>query len=762
MLRNTLLAGLGLIGTCGVAAYVVYGGGHHEGPGRAHPRPTPATAVAARAVAQTAARGGFPSPPPARQILFGDLHVHTTFSADAFMFSLPFLQGEGAHPPADACDYARFCSSLDFFALTDHAESLTPRHWRETIGAVRQCNAVAGDPADPDLVAFVGWEWSQVGATPDEHYGHKNVILRGLDDAEVPRRPIGAPGLVGNAMRGMGIDMWRQVQVPVRDFSRRQRYLDLRVFQQELADVPTCPAGVDTRKLPATCRESATTPRELYEKLAQWGMPAMVIPHGSTWGFYTPPGYRWDKQLAPGQRDPERQRLVEVYSGHGNSEEYQPWNEVDHGPDGIARCPAPTASHEPCCWRAGEIIRSRCGDLPTAACEERVEAARANHAAAGVAGHLTVPGATVEDWKDCGQCRDCFAPTFGFRPGGAVQYMLARGDFSDPALPYHERLGLMASSDNHSARPGTGYKEMARHKLTEAAGPRDAAWRDFIFGARPRPGAVSVPFDQSRIGKMMPWQMIELERQASFFLTGGLVAVHAEGRTRTAIWDALSRREVYGTSGERILLWFDLVAGAPTPAPMGAQVEVDTAPRFKVRAAGSFVQKPGCPADVLADVPAARLQRLCQGECYHPSDRRHRIVRIEVVRIRPQARDDEPIDGLIEDAWKVLPCDDQGAGCEVEFDDPDAIGGGREVLYYVRAVQEATPAVNGGGLRCVREGDQACARLAPCYGDFRTRYDDDCTSPLEERAWSSPIWVRPVVPPPPPPPSPRGAGAVPP
>ena len=42
-----------------------------------------------------------------KQIFFGDLHVHTTFSQDAFFFSLPMLQGEGAHPPADACNFAR-------------------------------------------------------------------------------------------------------------------------------------------------------------------------------------------------------------------------------------------------------------------------------------------------------------------------------------------------------------------------------------------------------------------------------------------------------------------------------------------------------------------------------------------------------------------------------------------------------------------------------------------------------------------------------
>ena len=64
----------------------------------------------------------------------------------------------------------------------------------------------------------------------------------------------------------------------------------------------------------------------------------------------------------------------------------------------------------------------------------------------------------------------------------------------------------------------------------------------------------------------------------------------------------------------------------------------------------------------------------------------------------------------------------------------------------MRAIQEPTPAVNARSLRCEREGDQACARLAPCYGDFRTPYTDDCTAPLEERAWSSPIWVTPSAP----------------
>src|SRR4029079_10019885 len=79
---------------------------------------------------------------------------------------LPFMQGEGAHPPADACDFARFCSGLDFWSIEDHAESITRQHWKQTKESIRQCNAVAGDRKNPDLVAFLGWEWTQVGERP--------------------------------------------------------------------------------------------------------------------------------------------------------------------------------------------------------------------------------------------------------------------------------------------------------------------------------------------------------------------------------------------------------------------------------------------------------------------------------------------------------------------------------------------------------------------------------------------------------------------
>jgi hypothetical protein len=127
------------------------------------------------------------------QILFGDLHVHTTFSPDAFIMSVPLTGGSGLHPPADACDFARYCSNLDFWSINDHAEGITPRRWAETRESIRECNRIAGDPDNPDLVSFLGWEWSQVNTDPAKHYGHKNVIFLDTEDDKVPARAIASP-----------------------------------------------------------------------------------------------------------------------------------------------------------------------------------------------------------------------------------------------------------------------------------------------------------------------------------------------------------------------------------------------------------------------------------------------------------------------------------------------------------------------------------------------------------------------------------------
>jgi hypothetical protein len=201
------------------------------------------------------------------------------------------------------------------------------------------------------------------------------------------------------------------------------------------------------------------------------------------------------------------------------------------------------------------------------------------------------------------------------------------------------------------------------------------------------------------------------------------------------------RREVYGTSGPRILLWFDLLHGAGEALPMGSEVTLSDAPVFRARAAGSLEQAPGCPAHAVSALAPERLARLCRGECYNPIDRRRDISRIEVVRVLPQIRPDEPLSDLIDDPWRSFACPSGGEGCEIYFRDDELPALGREAVYYVRAIEEPTPTVNGGNLRCDRDEQGRCLQARPCYADSRTDPADDCLAETEQRAWSSPIFI---------------------
>ena len=733
-----LLAVAVVAGGVYVAGVVLGWYGQLYGPGEFTHTPIPAEVVASRAAAEASAAqaigGG------GKQILFGDLHVHTTYSTDAFLWTLPVMGGEGAHPLADACDFARFCSSLDFWSINDHSEAITPRKWRETKETIRECNAISGTAGDPDVIAFLGWEWTQVGQTGDKHYGHKNIVLRDLEEDQVPARVIDSGGFAKATLSNIPLGM--RIGPVLFDFSERQRYYDFDEFAREVSETPRCPAGVDTKQLPPDCSESAETPGELFEKLAQWGHESIVIPHGTTWGMYTPPDSSWDKQLTAAQHDPKRQTLIEVFSGHGNSEEFRDFSPLETSADGSFRCPEPRADYLPSCWRAGEIMRQRCENAgrPEAECVDIAARTRELYAQTGQAGKMVVPGETGADWLDSGQCRDCFQPAFNYRPRNSAQYITALTNLDDG--PERFRFGFIASSDNHSARPGTGYKEYARSEMTEQRGAKSPDQAALLVGEPEKPTLEPRRFDPSLVQGMGAFRIAETERQNSFWLTGGLVAVHAESRTRDGVWNALQKKETYGTSGPRILLWFDLVnpplAGRLS---MGSEVAKSETPRFEVRAVGSFEQKPGCPDFSTGALTPERIEYLCKGECYHPSDQRRLITRIEIVRIRPQLTKGEPMDALIEDPWQTFPCPADQNGCQVSFDDPDFPALGRDTVYYARAIEQKSEAVNAASLRCSHDSEGNCVSMNPCWGDWRTPASDTCLGETEERAWSSPIYV---------------------
>ncbi len=709
-------------------------------PGVVSPGRRSASAVASEVAAQRDTATALGAVPAGKQILFGDLHVHTTWSIDAFLYSLPIFSNEGTHPPADACDYARYCSALDFFSINDHAEGLTPERWRETIDTLRTCDARAGSAPDPDVIPLLGWEWTQIGSTPATHYGHKNVVIRGLDEDEIPARPI-AYRPVSDMQRAPAL--WQLRAAESAAWLIDSDYADFMWWMGRLLATPMCRPDVDTRELPPDCLESADDPKVLFRKLDEWGIDSIVIPHGLAWGIHAPPGARLSDPLAAGMHDPDREILLEVFSGHGNSEEFRAPFVRSAASDPQAICPEPTSDHLACCWQAGELMRARCGDLSADECERRVEEARRLALAAGVSPEEVIPDTSPADWLDCDNCRDCFKPVAKLRPQQSAQYSLA---VSQPGAtpgspPQRYRWGFIASSDNHSARAATGFKQFDRLGTTDSRGLRDpetADWIGKLFS--PEPGDPRVP----RAVRHEPRSfsaLFESERNASFMYPGGLVAVHATSRSRDALWQALSRREVYATSGPRILLWFDLLNGPTGEAPMGSHVPFAENPRFRVRTAGAFDQQPGCPDELRDQLGQARLDELCLGECHHPDDTRLPIVAIEVVRVRPQTAAGETIETRIEDPWRHFECPPDPAGCTVEFDDPEFMAREDDAVYYVRALQSPTPAINGAQLRTRFDEQGRAIAVDPCYGNWQTPEDDDCLAPVSERAWSSPIYL---------------------
>ncbi|MFT5482527.1 MAG: hypothetical protein ACI9GW_001178 [Halieaceae bacterium] len=700
MIKNILLGSVLLIFSL-FALFHLTGKGVFGGPWESHPVVTgPRPAVTAAT--------DLDSDQNESQILFGDLHVHTNHSMDAYFFSSALIKGGGVVTPADACDFARYCSALDFWSINDHAEGLTPRAWGDTVSAIRNCNAQAGDQANPDMVSFLGWEWSN-GNKRDvpNHYGHKNVIFRTWEAGQTPSRPIAArkqSGFPKGPPLAFGM---MSLTEGIADAS------DLGWYIEESKSTPICAENIPSDQLPDDCREIALTPKALYRKLDEWGLDSMVIPHGLAWGNTNPLAGDFRDQLD--EHEQRYQKLLEVYSGHGSSELFENFQRLAATDNGRPFCPESTENFTPCCRQAGIIVRQRCANPANEACEQQVVEAIDKFVKRGTpGGRKTLADTTLDDWAGCGQLRNTFQPSAMYVPRLSAQYSLALG-FDERGEPKRAKFGLIGSSDGHQARPGSSYKESNRLLYT----------------------------DHKDVGReYLRADLLKADKESgAFYYTGGLIALHADGRDRDAIWQALSYRNVYATSGDRMLVWFDLVNGPTGKVPMGSEVAMNQTPHFKVRALGAFEQKPGCPDYSTAALGEERLQSLCGGECYYPGgDTRKAISRIEVVRIRPQITPGENIEPLVENNWRSFDCPADGHGCEVEFDDPEYAVGGRAALYYARVIQEAEPLIGGDPFSCEYDNNGVCVKRNYCIGE-NAKAGMNCLSEAEPRAWSSPIFI---------------------
>ena len=309
----------------------------------------------------------------------------------------------------------------------------------------------------------------------------------------------------------------------------------------------------------------------------------------------------------------------------------------------------------------------------------------------------------------------------GISTGGGVTYdprlfvrnVLKEGlelDESLGANPF--RLGIIASTDTHNATPGMVNEEdfgTAGH-----LGTRDGT-----------PELVTDDFVASPLGG--------IEAHG-----GGLAVVWAEENSRDAIFSAMRRREVYGTSGTRPIVRFfagdfddDLCAGGDLVdqgyrqgVPMGSEIGAirkKKSPRFAVLA----MKDPGGAA--MTSQPLQRVQ-IIKGWVNSTGSTQERVFEVA----------GDPDNGASVDPDT---CVASGPGfdtlCRV-WEDPDFLPDQR-AFYYVRVVENpqcrwSQYVCNDAGVDCdvptIPPGMEECC-------------NPNTPTSVQERAWSSPIFYRP-------------------
>ena len=138
--------------------------------------------------------------------------------------------------------------------------------------------------------------------------------------------------------------------------------------------------------------------------------------------------------------------------------------------------------------------------------------------------------ADYETW-DIGNLDVSEAKTNDMLAGEYTREALKRGLAIEAKLgtnPY--KFGMIGATDSHTSL-ATAEEDNFFGKHT---------------GYEPKPERMSHPFMENENGKLMGWQMV----------ASGLAAVWSTENTREAIFDAMQRKEVYGTTGPRMIVRF--------------------------------------------------------------------------------------------------------------------------------------------------------------------------------------------------------------
>lgn len=651
---------------------------------------------------------------PLKNVYFGDLHTHTSFSLDAAQFKLENTPDEAlAYAKGDTMvvkgQYVRDIEGelvldengepieltrtidrpLDFTSITEHAEYLAEAQvcFDKGVGNIYYhspfCFAMRGSKSGGQNLDLLGFLWLGVAAVTNGNFRFTTCIHSGLD------------------CDGIDQNVWENIQEITNRHNQDCEFSALLGYEWT-----GTPNGKNQHRniifrdhratQEAISYYDANSPTKLLKKLeadckTEDGCDAISIPHnpmlggGEMFNPYSGTGAYID--VADASRRQRYETVVEMFQHKGNSECINdPTGSIPFGSNDEL-CGLETPNKPICDANLSEDQQVE-GCLPL--CE--------NYSGSG--GALS---------------GDCIEPSDSIR-GGLLQGVKYRSETGSGVNPF--KFGLIGSTDNHNATPGgTDELEFDGHSnlvdntiIKRVTQPQNDNFNPLL---------ISLIGDLNNNTKYNP---------------GGLSVVWAEQNTRESIFDALQRKETYATSGTRIVTrtfagWdFDadlcddpnwIEKGYETGVPMGGTLS--TAP--------SQGAKPSFIVSALHDeIPLQQIQ-IVKGWVNEVGEMQEQVFEIAG-------------DSQNQASVNLDTCEPVGDGfrklCAVWQD--ENFDSNQNAFYYSKVVENPTcrwskyqcnAIMNSRGVTC-----DTLAEDDPLQNCCSGAMDDT----IQETAWSSPIW----------------------